>query len=129
MWAIILGFTIENLHGYVVTPQGNDNFTLNLQTPPVHSLGDQITIEFQVKSNWYYNGTNCAKFNSIVVDRTNWNKPQEVNMSFIDYGCCNYEIIGNGGGYDWQYARLNFVVYACDGEAGYGCKGKQPCGA
>jgi len=34
---IILGFTIENLHGYVATP-------------PVHSLGDQITIEFKVKS-------------------------------------------------------------------------------
>jgi len=42
---------------------------------------------------------------------------------------CNYEIIGNGGGYDWQYATLNFVVYAYDGQAGYGCKGKQPCGA
>ncbi len=50
-------------------------------------------------------------------------------MSFVDYGCCNYLITGNGGGYDWVYQSQGFVVYACDGQAGYGCKGKEPCGA
>ncbi|UJR06900.1 hypothetical protein I4U23_011190 [Adineta vaga] len=125
----IHGFTVDPLHGFVVTPQGNDNFTLKLQTPPVHALGDQIKVEFKVQPNWYYNGTRCAQFNPIIFDKESWNKPQQVDMSFVDYGCCTYAIMANGGGYDWQYAIQTFVVYACDGQAGYGCKGKQPCGA
>lgn len=50
-------------------------------------------------------------------------------MSFGDYGCCNYIITATSGGYDWQYTAHGIVVYACDGTAGYGCKGKEPCGA
>ncbi|CAF1533646.1 unnamed protein product, partial [Rotaria sordida] len=84
------GFTIEPLHGFVVTPDGQDHFTLKLHTPPVHSLGDQVKVEFKVQPDWYYNGTRCAKFNTIVFDRETWQKPQQVDMSFIDYGCCRY---------------------------------------
>jgi hypothetical protein len=124
-----LGFSVEPIHGFVVTPQGQDHFTLKLQTPPVRSLGDQVKIEFKVQPNWYYNGTRCAKFNSIVFDQENWAKPQQVDMSFIDYGCCTYAITATGGGYEWLYQVQTFVVYACDGQAGYGCKGKEPCGA
>ncbi|CAF4892598.1 unnamed protein product [Rotaria sp. Silwood1] len=123
------GFNIEPMHGFVVTPDGQDHFKLQLQTPPVHALGDQVRVEFKVKPNWYYNGTRCAEFNTIVFDRKNWQQPQQVDMSFVDYGCCTYAITANGGGYDWQYAVSTFVVYACDGQAGYGCKGKEPCGA
>ncbi|CAF2651806.1 unnamed protein product [Rotaria sp. Silwood2] len=126
---LFLGFNIEPMHGFVVTPDGQDHFKLQLQTPPVHALGDQVRVEFKVKPNWYYNGTRCAEFNTIVFDRKNWQKPQQVDMSFVDYGCCTYAITANGGGYDWQYAVSTFVVYACDGQAGYGCKGKEPCGA
>jgi hypothetical protein len=126
---LILGFTVDPVHGYVVTPEGQDHFTLKLQTPPVHALGDEVTVEFKIKSNWYYNGTRCAKFNPIVFNRSNWQEVKQVNMSFVDYGCCNYVITATGGGYDWQYAPVGFVVYACDGQAGYGCKGKEPCGA
>ncbi|CAF1399589.1 unnamed protein product [Rotaria sordida] len=123
------GFTIHPQQGFVVTPDGQDHFTLKLNTPPVHSLGDQVKVEFKVQPNSYYNGTQCAQFNTIVFDRENWQKPQQVDMSFIDYGCCAYAVIANGGGYEWQYAISTFVVYACDGQAGYGCKGKEPCGA
>ncbi|CAF3902475.1 unnamed protein product, partial [Rotaria sp. Silwood1] len=56
-------------------------------------------------------------------------KPQQVDMSFGDYGCCTYVITAVGGGYEWQYTTSTFAVYACDGQAGYGCKGKEPCGA
>ncbi|CAF4185098.1 unnamed protein product, partial [Rotaria sordida] len=66
------GFTIEPLHGFVVTPDGQDHFTLKLHTPPVHSLGDQVKVEFKVQPDWYYNGTRCAKFNTIVFDRETW---------------------------------------------------------
>ncbi|CAF3395784.1 unnamed protein product [Rotaria sp. Silwood2] len=123
------GFTIEPYHGFVVTPEGQDHFTLKLNTPPVHSLGDQVKVEFKVQPNWFYNGTQCAKFNTIIFDKENWQESQQVDMSFIDYGCCTYAITANGGGYNWQYAVQTFVVYACDGQAGYGCKGKEPCGA
>ena len=120
---------MDPVRGFVVTPNGGDHFSLNLTTPPVHSLGDQVTIHFELNPSWYYNGTKCAKFNPLVFDKTNWQIPQYVDMSFVDYGCCNYRINATGGGYEWQYAGKNFVVYACDGEAGYGCKGKEPCGA
>lgn len=123
------GFTVDPIHGFVVTPQGNDHFNLNITSPPVISLGDEIEINFIPQPNWYYNGTKCAQFNSINFNRNNWNQPQQVTMSFENYGCCNYIIQGTGGGYDWQYNSVSFVVYACDGEAGYGCKGKEPCGA
>ncbi|CAF4093732.1 unnamed protein product [Rotaria sordida] len=123
------GFTIENLHGFVVTPDGQDHFNLTLNGPPVHSLGDQVKVEFKVKPNWYYNGTHCANFNTIIFDGENWQKPQRVDMSFGDYGCCTYAVTAVGGGYEWQYTTSTFAVYACDGQAGYGCKGKEPCGA
>ncbi|CAF4516314.1 unnamed protein product [Rotaria sp. Silwood2] len=123
------GFSVEPMHGFVVTPTGQDHFTLKLQTPPVHSLGDQVTVEFKLQPSWYYNGTRCAEFNTIVFDRENWQEPKQVDMTFGDYGCCSYAIIATGGGYEWQYAVSSFVVYACDGQAGYGCTGKQPCGA
>ncbi len=126
---MILGFTVNPEHRYVVTPDGQDHFTLNLQTPPVHSLGDQVNIEFKIEPNWYFNGTRCAKFNPIVFDKQNWQEPQRVNMSFLEYGCCNYSITAKDGGYDWIYAPYTFFVYACDGQAGYDCKGKEPCGA
>ena len=101
---------------------------LQLQTPPVHSLGDQVKVEFKVQPSWYYNGTRCAQFNPIVFDRDNWQKPQQVDMTFDSYGCCNYAVTATGGGYDWQYAIPNFVVYGCEGTAGFGCNGKYPCG-
>jgi hypothetical protein len=113
----------------ITTPEGQDNFTLKLETPPVHALGDQVIVEFRVQPNWYYNGTQCAKFNPIVFDRTNWQEPKQVVVSFIDYGCCNYVITATGGGYDWQYTPQAFIVYACEGQAGKECKdGKYPCG-
>ncbi|CAF1364083.1 unnamed protein product [Rotaria sp. Silwood1] len=130
-----LGYSQSPVRGFVVTPDGGlDNFTLTLQTPPVHSLGDEVTINFRPKPNWYYNGTECAKFTvngnpNIVFTKENWNKPQRVDMKFSGYGCCTYEIEGIGGSYEWQYQEQTFVVYGCDGIGGYGCNGKQPCGA
>ncbi|CAF0898497.1 unnamed protein product [Rotaria sordida] len=123
------GFSYEPVRGFVVTPDGQDHLTLKLNTPPVHSLGDEIKVEFKVQPNWYYNGTRCTNFNSIIFTKDNWQEPQQVDMSFIDYGCCTYTITATGGGYDWQYQISTFVVYACDGQAGYGCKDKYPCGA
>ncbi|CAF1038908.1 unnamed protein product [Rotaria sordida] len=129
------GYSHLPVRGFVVTPDGGlDNFTLKLQTPPVHSLGDEVTISFRPKPNWYYNGTKCAKFTvngnpKIVFTKENWNKPQRVDMEFSGYGCCTYEIEGMGGSYEWQYQEQTFVVYGCDGIGGYGCNGRQPCGA
>ncbi|CAF3982177.1 unnamed protein product [Adineta steineri] len=123
------GSTIDPIHGFVVTPEGNDHFTLKLNTPPVRSLGDQVKVDFKLQPSWYYNGTRCVQFNTIIFDQKNWQIPQQVDMSFTDYGCCNYVVTATGGGYEWQYKLSSFVVYACDGEAGYGCKGKEPCGA
>jgi hypothetical protein len=126
---LILGFDVSS--GYVhVFPSGSqDNFTIKLQTPPVHALGDQVKIEFKLEPTWYYNGTRCAEFDPIVFDRENWDEPKQVDMTFSDYGCCNYVVTATGGGYDWQYSRLSFVVYGCDGQPGSGCKdGKYPCG-
>jgi hypothetical protein len=114
----------------VFPTERQDNLTLKLQTPPVRALGDQVKIEFKVQPNWYYNGTRCATFDPIVFDSENWNEPQEVHMSFGDYGCCIYAISATGGGYDWLYTAQTFTVYACDGQPGSGCKdGKYPCGA
>ena len=112
----------------MVTPEGQDHFTLKLQTPPVHALGDEVTVEFKVSPSWYYNGTRCAKFNPIVFNRSHWQEPKQVDMTFEDYGCCTYVITATGGGYDWQYQSTSFVVYACNGQAGYGCNGTYPCG-
>ncbi|CAF0869750.1 unnamed protein product [Rotaria sordida] len=78
------GFTIEPYHGFVV-----------------YSLGDQVKVAFKVQPNWYYNSTQCAKFNTIVFDTENWQEPQQVDMSFGDYGCCTYRITANGGEYNW----------------------------
>ncbi|CAF1238262.1 unnamed protein product [Didymodactylos carnosus] len=116
------------------TESCGDNFTLQLLTPPVHSLGDEVTITFSPKPNWYYNGTECARFTvngneKIVFTYENWNEPQQVDLTFRGYGCCAYEIEGIGGSYEWQYQAQTFVVYGCDGTGGYGCKGKEPCGA
>ncbi|CAF4383376.1 unnamed protein product, partial [Rotaria sordida] len=65
------------MHGFVVTPDGQDHFQLKLQTPAVHALGNQIRVEFKVQPNWYYNGTKCTKFNDVVFDRKNWQQPQQ----------------------------------------------------
>ncbi|CAF1275507.1 unnamed protein product [Didymodactylos carnosus] len=65
----------------------------------------------------------------IVFTYENWNEPQQVDLTFRGYGCCAYEIEGIGGSYEWQYQAQTFVVYGCDGTGGYGCKGKEPCGA
>ena len=125
----IQGFSIDPTRGYVVTPQGQDQFSMKMVTPPVSSLGNQVLVEFKAQPNWYYNGTRCAQFNPIVFTHDNWQVPQNVTMSFVDYGCCTYLVKASGGGYDWQYTTNSFVVYACDGQAGYGCKGREPCGA
>jgi hypothetical protein len=124
---LVLGFTVESPNGFVVTLDSSNNFTLKLQTPPLHSLGDHVNVEFKVQPSERYNGTRCATFNTIVFNKDNWNKPQQVDMTFGDYGCCIYEIIGHGGGYEWQYEGAAIIVLACDERAGYGCKGKQPC--
>lgn len=123
------GFDYEPMQGFVVTPEGQDHFTLKMQTPPIRSLGEEVQVEFEVKPNWYYNGTNCVKFPSITFNSNNWQEPKRIDMTFNDYGCCTYAIVGKGGGYEWQYTLRSLTVYACDGEAGYGCKGKSPCGA
>ncbi|CAF4779088.1 unnamed protein product [Rotaria sp. Silwood1] len=128
------GYSKSPVRGFVVTPDGGlDNFTMTLQTPPVHSLGDEVTITFRPKPSWYYNGTECAKFTvngnpKIVFTKENWNKPQRIDMKFSGYGCCEYEIEGMGGSYEWQYQEQTFVVYGCDGVGGLGCNGKYPCG-
>ncbi|CAF2633930.1 unnamed protein product [Rotaria sp. Silwood2] len=128
------GYSISPVRGFVVTPDGGfDNFTMTLQTPPVHSLGDEVTVTFRPKPSWYYNGTECAKFTvngnpKVVFTKENWNKPQRVDMKFSGYGCCEYEIEGMSGCYEWQYQEQTFVVYGCDGVGGLGCNGKYPCG-
>ncbi|CAF3807080.1 unnamed protein product [Rotaria socialis] len=118
-------FTVNPFNNFVVTPNDQDHFTLKLQTPPVQSLGGQVKVEFKVQPSGIYNGTRCGKFNTIVFDKNNWQIPQQVNVSFVDYGCCIYNIIANDGGYDWQYAGSSIFVFACDERAGYDCKGKR----
>ena len=112
---VILGFTVNPVRGFVVTPQGGDGFALQLNTPPVRELGDQVKIEFKLNPSWYYNGTKCTTFKPMVFNKDNWQTPQQVDMSFTDYGCCSYIIEANGGGYDWQYQYSSFVVYGCEG--------------
>ncbi|CAF3541086.1 unnamed protein product [Rotaria socialis] len=121
------GFNVEPFRNFVVTPDGKDNLKLTLQAPPVHAPTDRVTIELKAQPNYFYNGTRCAEFSKVVFDKTNWQVPQQITMSFVDYGCCSYAITGNGGGYDWQYTISTVVVYACDGEAGVACKGKYTC--
>ncbi|CAF1433488.1 unnamed protein product [Rotaria sordida] len=118
-------FTVDPLNNFVVTPTNQDYFTLKLQTPPVQSLGGQVKVEFKVQPSGIYNGTRCGKFNRIVFDKENWQIPQQVNVSFVDYGCCIYGITAKNGGYDWQYAGASIFVFACDERAGYDCKGKR----
>jgi len=124
---IVLGFSIDSLHNFVVTPNDQDHFIMELQTPLVHSLGDQVKVEFKVQPSGYYNGTRCATFNPIVFSRENWQQPQRVNMTFGDFGCCIYSIVANGGGYDWQYAPGAIIVFACDERVGNLCQGKHSC--
>ncbi len=108
----------------MVTPHDQDYFTLKLQTPPVHApTSDQVKIEFKVAPSGIYNGTRCTKFDIFVFDKENWQVPQQVNMSFVDYGCCIYVINATGGGYDWQYTGASIFVFACDERAGDDCKG------
>jgi hypothetical protein len=121
----ILAFTVDPAVNFVVTPKDPDHFTLVLQTKPIQSLGGQVKVEFIVQPSGIYNGTRCGKFNTIVFDTENWQIPQQVNVSFVDYGCCIYEITANDGGYDWQYSGSGIFVFACDERAGYDCKGKQ----
>ncbi len=111
----------------MVTPNDQDHFTMELQTPLVHSLGDQVKVEFIVQPAGYYNGTRCATFNPIVFSRENWQEPQRVNMTFGDFGCCIYAITANGGGYDWEYAPGVIMVFACDERVGTLCKGEHSC--
>ncbi|UJR12029.1 hypothetical protein I4U23_016207 [Adineta vaga] len=120
------GFRITPIRPFVVTPNGEDYLTISIESPPVHGLGDQIKVEFQLQPSYYYNGTRCTNFNPIIFDRKTWQYPQQVNMSFDTYGCCQYAIRGNGGGYEWQYENSTITVYACDGYAGTACKGKYP---
>jgi hypothetical protein len=110
----------------VVTPHDQDHFTLKLQTPPVQSLGGQVKVEFKVQPSGIYNGTRCAEFNRIVFDEKNWQVPQQVNMSFLDYGCCIYGLTANSGGYDWLYSGFSIFVFGCEERAGYDCK-EQKC--
>ncbi|CAF4122628.1 unnamed protein product [Rotaria sp. Silwood2] len=123
-----VGFDVDSSRTFVVTPDGQDHFKLTLQTPLVHAPSDQVKVEFKVQPNYFYNGTRCAEFSTVVFDRTNWKIPQQVDISFVDYDCCSYSITATGGGYDWYYITPLIVVYACDGEAGHACKGKITCG-
>ncbi|CAF1189531.1 unnamed protein product [Adineta steineri] len=119
------GYTIEPQNSFVVTPHNQDYFTIKLQTPPVQSSGGQVKVEFKVRPSGIYNGTQCAKFNRIIFEKNNWQIPQQVNMSFIDYGCCIYEFTANGGGYDWLYTDFSIFVFGCKERAGYDCKEKK----
>ncbi|CAF0872978.1 unnamed protein product [Rotaria sordida] len=97
----MFNFNLDYPEPTKVTPEGQDHFTIKLITSPVYSLGDQVKVAFKVQPNWYYNSTQCAKFNTIVFDTENWQEPQQVDMSFGDYGCCTYRITANGGEYNW----------------------------
>jgi hypothetical protein len=120
----MLGFIVGPQNTFVVTPTSQDSLTLKLETPPVKSLGGQVTIEFKVRPSGIYNGTRCAKFNPIIVfDEQDWDKPQQVNVSFVDYGCCIYSILGHGGGYEWEYTGPEGIfVFGCHERAGNDCK-------
>ncbi|CAF4323954.1 unnamed protein product, partial [Rotaria sp. Silwood2] len=122
-----LGFNVEPSRTFVVTPDGQDYLKLTLQTPPVHAPGDEVKVEFKVDPNYFYNGTRCAEFSPVVFNRINWLVPQQINISFADYGCCSYAITATGCGYDWYYTTPTIVVSACDGEAGHACKDRA-CG-
>ncbi|CAF1252746.1 unnamed protein product [Rotaria sordida] len=104
-------FTLEPSQAYVVTPHDHDHFTIKLQTPPVHAPSDQVKVEFKVQPSGIYNGTRCTKFNTLYFDKENWQVPQQVDMPFVDYGCCIYKINASGGGYDWQYVGSSFFVF------------------
>ncbi len=96
------------------------------QTPPVRSLGE-VNVEFKVQPSGYYNGTRCTTFHPIVFSNENWQEPQQVNMTFGDFGCCIYAINATGGGYDWEYALESIFVFACDERVGNLCKGTHSC--
>ncbi|CAF1354996.1 unnamed protein product, partial [Rotaria sordida] len=91
------GFNVEPSRSFVVTSDGQDNLKLTFQTLPVHAPSDQVKVEFKVQPNYFYNGTQYAEFITVVFDRANWQIPQQINMSFVDYGCCSYAITATGG--------------------------------
>ncbi|CAF1285377.1 unnamed protein product [Adineta steineri] len=120
------GYTIEPQNSFVLTPHNQDYFTIKLQTPPVQSSGGEVKVDFKVRPSGIYNGTQCDKFNRIIFEKNNWQIPQQVNISFVDYGCCIYEFTANGGGYDWLYTDFSIFVFGCKERAGYDCK-EQKC--
>ncbi|CAF3614740.1 unnamed protein product [Rotaria sp. Silwood2] len=83
----------------------------------VHSLRYEIKVEFRAQPNGYCNGTQCTNFNPILFIKDNWQEPQQVDMSFIDYACFTDAITATDGEYNRQYQVSTFVVYACDGQA------------
>lgn len=109
----------------MVTPNAPDQSTLKLETPPIQSLGGLVTVEFKVQPSGIYNGTRCGSFSPIVFNQENWQTPQQVTVSFEDYGCCIYGISANNGGYDWQYTGASIFVFACHERAGYDCNEKK----
>jgi len=122
------GFSFDPVHGFVVTPTGGDSFKLMMNSPPVLGLGSNVVVSFIPLRNWYYNCTNCVSFNSITFTNQNWDIPQIVKMNFKNFGCSQFGIYANGGGYDWQYTINTVTVYACNGTPGEGCTGREPCG-
>ncbi|CAF4570379.1 unnamed protein product, partial [Rotaria sp. Silwood2] len=80
---LFVGFNIEPSREFVVTPDGQDNLKLTLQTIPVHASGDQVKVEFKVQPNYFYNGTRCAEFSTVVFDRANWQVPQKLTYRLL----------------------------------------------
>jgi hypothetical protein len=120
------GYTVEPVRGFVATLSGNDNFTIALMTPPVESLGP-VRVSFVPHPNFFYNCSTCVTLiptEELVFTVDNWNQPIEVIVAFQKYGCSAYTVVGSGGGYQFMYqSPYSFVVYTCDGTAGYGCDG------
>ncbi len=119
-----LDFIVGPENTFVVTPTSQDYLTLKLQTLPIQSLGGQVKIEFKIQPSGIFNGTRCAKFNPIIVfDEQDWDKRQQVNVSFVDYGYCIYSILGHDGGYEWEYTvPRGIFAFGYHERAGNDCK-------
>jgi len=95
---------------FVVSPNVEDEFTINLTSPPVDKLG-LTTLSFKPQPNADYPCTDCVQFSSsLIFTSSNWNAPQKVLIKYVKNGDSKYLIVGEGGGYEYQRFPQSFVV-------------------
>jgi len=132
------GLLVSPEQGYVSTPQGMDNFTLALRTPPIVGLPPvKVTFSTGVSCN------NCVQFvladgssaNNLVFTANNWNIPVPIFLKYLTDGETYFYIVAVGGGYDVPHVDSEYqttpqtstrsaslrVLTCVHGVPGWGC--------